>query len=178
LPGGRLGPELREACGIYPEEIDFLRPDERVLLEPSEWVRGDAVRRCDLVRTDSAEVMINYQSEFYAGYAALTRKEYGEGAFWYCGCGLEAQGYDRLYERLCAMAGVSGALDTTSSSVVIRERRSEDTRFVFILNLTQIPNKVSVGAGWVSALTGESISDEVVVDAYDVVILSQPIEGR
>ena len=178
LPGGRLGPELRQACGIYPEEIDFLRPDERVLLEPSEWVRGDAVKRCDLVRTDGAEVMITYQSDFYAGYPALTRKEYGQGAFWYCACGLEAQGYDRLYARLCEIAGVSGPLKTESTSLVIRERRSEETRFVFVLNLTQTPNKISVGAGWVSALTGESISDEVVVGANDVLILSQPIEGR
>ena len=173
LPEGRLGPKLRQLCGIRPREIDFLRRDEVVALEPSEWTEGSARHRCDIVDVSDAEILLRYAGEFYNGRPALTRRATGKGAFWYCAAGLEPRGYERLYERITEVAAVRTLPVKADDGIFLRERVTGDQRFIFALNPSDAPQTLTLGPGWTSVLTGAQLPKSVAIEPYDLVVATR-----
>ena len=69
---------LRELLGIRTEEIDV---SPAYVHNQISWQGKDyAIRElCALVHVETAEVLGVYEKDFYAGYPALTKNNYGEG---------------------------------------------------------------------------------------------------
>lgn len=87
---------------------------------------------CDIIETDTARVLAQYDSDFYAGSPAVTLNRYGKGEVYYLG----TFGERRLYEKLARLAldeqGIEYFPDLPMN-VEVTTRSSEvgSVRFVF-----------------------------------------------
>ena len=130
--GGYPG-AFRELVGSWGEEIDALPPERpvSVRLEDGREVSGSIV--AELIHPVSSRVLASYASDFYAGMAAATVNEAGEGKAYYVGTDLDEAGMDWLADVLVRDSG----LDTveTPHDVEVRVRDYDDgRRLVFVLN--------------------------------------------
>jgi beta-galactosidase len=100
---------------------------------------------CDLLHLDGAQVLATYTGDFFAGRPAVTRNEHGRGAAYYLGTRLDAAGLDLLLTRVTKEAGVKPAL-RVPAGVEATVRESGKAKFLFLLNHTDKPVKISLGA--------------------------------
>ncbi|AIW40680.1 MULTISPECIES: beta-galactosidase [Paenibacillus] len=177
--GGFPGP-LRKTLGIWSEEIDGLHDHDRNHILPVEGneldLQGEyeAVELCDLIHTESAEVLAVYGSDFYAGRPALTVNRLGEGKAYYIASRNTGLFHSHFYRSLIDDAGISKALNVKLPHGVNTAIRTDGVHdYIFILNFTHEPQKITLdGRTYVDMLENHAIEDgSVQLDAYAVKVL-------
>ncbi|MGG4206447.1 beta-galactosidase [Paenibacillus jamilae] len=177
--GGFPGP-LRKTLGIWSEEIDGLHDHDRNHILPVEGneldLQGEyeAVELCDLIHTESAEVLAVYGSDFYAGRPALTVNRLGEGKAYYIASRNTGLFHSHFYRSLIDDAGISKALNVKLPHGVNTAIRTDGVHdYIFILNFTHEPQKITLdGRTYVDMLENHEIEDgSVQLDAYAVKVL-------
>lgn len=117
---------LKEVLGIRTEEIDAPGGycENRVLY------RGDSYRitgLCGLVHAEGAEVLAEYEKDFYAGYPALTKNRYGKGEAYYIASMNEERFLRKLYEEILESRGIGCGIWTTPvKGVTVNARMRQD----------------------------------------------------
>jgi len=162
FPGGVPGP-LRSLLGIWIEESDGLYPGERNRLVMERGNRLGlhgtymVIRRCDLIRVESAEVLGFYGEDFYNGRPALTMNEFGRGSALFIGADVEDRFHTGLYRALAGMLDLPSATGgTLPEGVGARIRTDGSTDYLFVLNFTNMRKTVRMAGGpWKSALNGK-----------------------
>ncbi|MBO5503432.1 MAG: beta-galactosidase trimerization domain-containing protein, partial [Lachnospiraceae bacterium] len=143
--GGYPGP-LRDILGIWVEETDALpREAENHFSWDGKRYPGKLV--CDLLHTEGAEAVSDYEEDFYAGMPALTQNRFGEGQAWYVATASDGEFYDAFVKRICEEAGVQpalGSLGDAWNDVEATAREIENTRYLFILNHANEPRCVTL----------------------------------
>ena len=84
---------LEELLGIRTEEMDAA-PDHRVnsiSFEGKSYKTGCLREISHVIPGEGAEVLASYESDYYAGCPALTRKSYGSGRAYYLACETEGR---------------------------------------------------------------------------------------
>ncbi|MDH2330568.1 beta-galactosidase [Paenibacillus polymyxa] len=177
--GGFPGP-LRKTLGIWSEEIDGLHDHDRNHILPVEGneldLQGEyeAVELCDLIHTESAEVLAVYGSDFYAGRPALTVNRLGEGKAYYIASRNTGLFHSHFYRSLIDDAGISKALNVKLPHGVNTAIRTDGVHdYIFILNFTHEPQKITLdGRTYVDMLENHAIEDgSVQLDTYAVKVL-------
>jgi beta-galactosidase len=144
--GGFPGP-LKEALGIWAEELDSLYPQDSNALV---WKgRSYGVRDfCELVHLRGAEAQGVYGGDFYEGRPALTVNSYGKGRAWYIAARTEQAFLDDFYGSLVQELGIGRALEADLPEGVTAQVRSDGKkRFVFIMNFTPEEKTVKTKKG-------------------------------
>jgi beta-galactosidase len=175
---GFPGP-LRQVLGIWAEEIDTLYPTDSNLLVPAAQNRlkltsSYAIRElCELIHAESAQVLATYGADFYAGYPALTRNEFGKGAAYYIAARTDQPFLDDFYRALTEDMGIqSGIATTLPEGVSISQRSDGKRRFVFVMNFTNAPTTVHLDAQpYSDVITGDKASQTLELSPYGVRIL-------
>jgi len=80
-----------------------------------------------------AEAVASHVDGPAAGLPAVTRRQVGTGTAWYVATRLDADGTDRLVERVVAESGVE-RLPGASSLVEVVRRVGEDASWLFVIN--------------------------------------------
>lgn len=136
---------LMEVCGIRCKEIDALYDDETNAGVP---VANGSVtfskeytcqNLCALIATDTAETLLTYKNDFYAGMSALTKNKYGAGISYYICADFEQRFYDDFYKNIVAGAGVKVPFEEIPPCVEVTTRENETERFMFIQNFKNKP---------------------------------------
>ena len=172
--GGFPGP-LKKVLGIWMEETDFPRPDERNTVTFSANGREHEVAHiCEVIHAEGAEVMATFGRDYYAGQPAVTRNKFGKGEAWYVGA---AQPVDTIsllediYEQILSSSarGIVPTLPRTKlpPGVTAQIRENENGRFVFVMNFNNTPVKVEMPDNH-ELLTGSPLPD---LPAYGYSIL-------
>ncbi|MFC6419786.1 beta-galactosidase [Sanguibacter inulinus] len=115
------------------QEADVVNP---VVLDDGQ---GDAVEvgstlLFELVLPQGAEVVGLYTRDFYAGTAAVTRNEVGEGEAWYVGAGLDAEGVAWVMRRVLDRHGLVGPLADVPDVEVATRYQDDGSRVTFVIN--------------------------------------------
>lgn len=87
---------------------------------------------CDILDSQKAEVLANYDENFYQGNAAITQNEYGKGIAYYAGTVLNRRGmiaFARLIARNAGIEYVNGLPIGVERTV--REKNNEKWTFLF-----------------------------------------------
>ena len=136
--GGYPG-KLRELTGIWVEEIDALSKEERnSFLYKGEKYPAELL--CDIIHTEGAETLSEYQEDFYKNTPVVTKNPYGRGKVYYIGTRSNKAFYSRIIEDICLEKGIPAALNGVPQEkylkldVEITERESNEFRYVFVLN--------------------------------------------
>ena len=168
--GGYPGP-LRELAGIWVEEIDALAPEQTNRIQFITGEEGTSRLLCDIIHPETAEVLVNYTSNFYAHTPAVTKNAFGKGTVYYIGTELDANSLDRCLEQALEATGVQPILEeATPLEVVLRE--TQEDKFYFIMNFHAESHplpKTFIGA--TDQLTGEVLSEKTVLHMYDTFVI-------
>ncbi len=135
---------LTEVLGLRREEIDALYDwEQNSICQQKEELPGmkdSYVCRnlCELVKPDTAQVLMVYGSDFYAGRPALLRNRFGAGTAYYICGDAEQDFYDDLYRILAREAGLEGILPLeVPPGVEVTMREDEAHSYVFLQNFSE-----------------------------------------
>ncbi|MCQ2508092.1 MAG: beta-galactosidase [Dorea sp.] len=86
----------------------------------------------DLLEVSDAEILYGYGDMFYDSYAAVTRKNQGEGTIYYVGCGLDEATTKDIYGLIMAEAGIAG--EESENGVEISYRGEGENKVRMVMN--------------------------------------------
>lgn len=148
--GGYPG-KLRDILGIWVEEEDALPGD----MHNSFTYRGvtyPASLICDLLHTEGAQSLSEYEQDFYAGMPALTRNVFGKGAAYYAATRSNSEFYRTLVNEICEEAGILPIIDTPDCIEVTR-RNNANGSFLFFLNHDTESHDITLNCSGTDILT-------------------------
>lgn len=168
---------VADLCGITVEDFTRIGPHQQA---PSICWNGECTLTADAfndilhVETDDVEVVATYNedAEYYVGKPVLTRRSCGQGAVYYYGAvfnDFTAQAMIRQLGLTCSLA--QQLTLPKQVELAIREHQ-EGSRIAFLLNYANQPQPIQVHQPMKNLLTGEILSGEVTLAAYDVLLLS------
>ena len=174
--GAYPGP-LRKVLGLWVEETDALRPEvhNTMLLEQA---GADAEYQCgflcDILHTETAEVLGRYGKDFYQGSPCFTVNFYGNGHAYYLATEPEEAFLDEFVGRLCAENGISPLLES-EGSVEICARYNQNGETIFVINHDDnCGGSVKLGADtYQNILTGETLEGTAKLNPRDVMVLKK-----
>lgn len=168
----RPGP-LADLCGIEVSDLAVLSKPFALASQALPLLDdASATILADEIHPAGAEVLAAYASGWRAGLPALTRHAYGKGLVYYLGTVLEGGGVAALLDHLCIQAGIPRGL-ITPPGVRAYTRQGENEELVFLINETEETQQVTLPAGWVNLLSGET-SNEVTLPPVEVIIFRHP----
>lgn len=167
---------LMDVMGLRSTEIDGLYDGESNVAVPAS---GNSLHMtkpyrctnlCDLVKTSSAEILMTYGEDFYAGMPALTCNDYGQGQAYYVCADFEQGFYDELYRKIAAAAGVERVITHIPNGVEVTTRRSEDAEYVFVQNFNREPVEIKLPTSEYQVWMGNY---DGTIDRFGTVILKK-----
>ena len=167
VTGGYPG-KLRDILGIWVEEQDALPSDAKNGFIWNE-THYPATLLCDLLHTEGAEKLAEYQSDFYAGMPVLTRNVFGEGIAYYVATRSSHEFYHDFIKMVCGNAGVKPVFEEMDGlEVCVRETDSE--RYLFFLNHNPETISLQLPVEGLALLEGRSYAcgEEMVLPAKGV----------
>ncbi|WP_270165847.1 beta-galactosidase [Paenibacillus sp. SYP-B4298] len=175
---GSPGP-LKKVLGIWAEEIDTLYPAESRELVMTGGARYEAKDYVELIHLETAEALASFTSDFYKDKPALTVNRLGEGKAFYIASRNETSFQDDLYERLLDELQIGAPFPVQAGKgVSVQVRTDGKTDYVFVMNFTE--EQQTVGwpgrSGLANLLTGEHVGEQLELEPYGAVVLSQSRE--
>ena len=152
---------LMDVMGLRSMEIDGLYDWEQNAAVP---VAGNdmnltksytCTNLCDLVKLSTAEALMTYADDFYAGMPALTRNTFGKGQAYYVCADFEQSFYDELYRKIVKEAGIERVIKHIPEGVEVSTRKAADTEYIFIQNFNRQPVEMNLPVFEYSIFMGE-----------------------
>jgi beta-galactosidase len=125
----------------------------------------------DEIIPTTALTIATYDDCWLSGKPAITVNRFGKGKVVYVGTVLTDDTLRAFVQWLCRLTGVSAVLQTPDG-LRAYERRSDQTRLLFLLNFTDGPQPVALGEEWSDAFTGEPTS-KVTIPPIDLRLLAR-----
>ncbi len=151
--GGFPGGGLRELCGVWAEEVDYLYEGASQKLSMNEGNSLGLIgnyetgRVCEVLHAEGAEVLAAVTSDYYAGHPVLTRNRVGNGSVYYLGTPPDEDFLGAFMAALMRECGIEPVLQTTLPEGVSAQVRTDGTTdFVFIQNFSKRPRKLVLDA--------------------------------
>ncbi len=170
--GGFPGAGLQKVFGIWNEEIDTLYPEERNTVRTPDGERVEAKDYCELIHAEGAEVLAQYDSDFYKGRPAATVNRYGQGLAYYVAFRDTGAFTDKSVERALADAGVTSDFDGVLPAGVTAHFRTDGAKtYVFLQNFNVTPQTVETAVNWTDFETKEPVTAQIALSPRQTVIL-------
>ena len=170
---------LEDVLGIRTEEIDA----PGGYCENSVRYHGTDHRitgLCGLIHAKGAEVLAEYQNDFYKGYPALTRNVYGDGEAYYIASINEGSFLKELYGQVLWERGLECGLQVRLAEGVTvneRSRAAEDggqsEKIWFLQNFNREPVSVELLARYENVETGELLNGTIELPPFACVVLME-----
>jgi beta-galactosidase len=124
----------------------------------------------DILQPAGAEVLGTYTTGAHAGKAAVTANNFGKGKAIYIGGDLDVVSLSRVLQWFVGSAGVQRPLDVPRG-VELTVRTGGGKQWIFRLNHTADAQTVGLEKSFTDALSKETLSGKISLDAYGVRIL-------
>ncbi len=170
---------LEDVLGIRTEEIDA----PGGYCENSVRYHGTDHRitgLCGLIHAKGAEVLAEYQNDFYKGYPALTRNVFGDGEAYYIASINEGSFLKELYGQVLWERGLECGLQVRLAEgvpVKERSRAAEDggqsEKIWFLQNFNREPVSVELLARYENVETGELLNGTIELPPFACVVLME-----
>ncbi len=172
LPGllrSLVGAKVIEYDSLYgstQSQVQLNLPARETQVLPSEiW--------CDVLEPEGAQVLASYTTGHYAGSAAITRNRVGRGQVILIG----TAGEDLEHEVLAWLAEQLELHSQVAApkGVEMVERRTNDERFLFVLNHTPEPQRIRLPAKGVNYSDQSADDGFMTLEPFGVQVLHQKI---
>jgi beta-galactosidase len=162
---------FREMLGLRVEEFDPYAAGQTNRLKTAEGSFS-----CDLwsdiINLEGAEALATFESDFYAGKAAVTCHQYGQGISYYLGTRPEAAYMEHLLSQICDEAGITTPFSTPAGVELVR-RENDERAYLFLLNHNGTPVEIEVGNGKRDLITGQVSNGTIKLGAYGAAVLEE-----
>ena len=176
--GGFPGP-LREVTGIWAEEIDTLKADDKngLCLQNGNVLGLDGCYKvdtyCELVHTETAKTMAAYESDFYAGMPVLTVNSFGKGESWHLAAHADDAFLRDFYKKMAEKLSLKKALVADlPEGVTAQLRTNGHESFVFLMNFSEEVKCVEVQSTMKDVLSGKTEGKTIELPVYEVKVLT------
>ncbi len=141
---------LMDVFGLRSTEIDGLYDGEENSAAP---VKGNSLgldrtytcrNLCELVKTSGAEVLMEYEKDFYQGLPVLTRHAFGKGKAFYVCADMEQAFYTDVLTRIIKQENVSTPMEQIPDGIEVSTRESSEYLYTFVQNFNHEPVSVSL----------------------------------
>jgi len=168
---GAVPYNLTDVFGLRREEIDGLQDGETNSMN---W-KGKTYtlfELCERVIPSTAEVLSVYNEDFYAGEATVTKNSFGEGIAYYIAARIEVDFLIDFYDEIISRAKVKPSVDAVLPyGVTAGQRHGNDKDFIFIQNYNNTKANVTLHENLTDFESGETVSDILTLEGYEVRIL-------
>lgn len=167
--GGYPAP-FREMLGLMVEEYV---PFPQGLTNTIQTMAGDEILVslwADVIRTEGAETLARFGSDYFAGGAAVTSNIFGKGRGVYVGTELPALGKDWLLETACRDVGVTPAMELPVG-VEFTCRTSGSKTWQFFLNHTGLRVVIPIKQRGFDLLSGKPVNTFIELDVNGAVVI-------
>ena len=172
--GGWPGAGLREVFGIWNEEIDTLNPGESNTVKLKDGTVVKAVDYCELIHSEGAEVLAEYDSDFYKGMPAYTVNRYGEGKAYYVAFRDDGSFTKQMINDILDEVGVSSEFDgALKRGVTAHSRTDGENTYVFLENYTPDDFETETAISWIEVDTGKTLTGKFTLSGYGTLILKK-----
>jgi len=158
LPAGKLV----ELLGIEIHEYDCLR--DTTVDVVWDGVKHKCEMWSDIITTKTAKALCSFDSEFYAGYPAVTLNSYGEGLAYYVGTQPGESFAAKIADELIRRHNLE-TFGSTPEAVEIVHRAGDDD-YIFVINHTAETKHVDIPSDWKSYYQGQT--DKIKPFGWDV----------
>lgn len=171
---------LMDVAGLRAEEIDS-RPDNvKNTMIPAERnsLSIQQIYTCsklfDLIKLTTAEALMTYGRDFYAGRSAFSVNNYGKGKAYYVSSCAEDAFYIDVMDRICDRAGVRQYLGDLPENVIASFRENDSARYIFLQNFGENDEDVDIPSDITKIYpTKEKAGRTVTVPGMGTLILRQ-----
>lgn len=173
---GEYPGKLRDVTGVWVEEVDALRPDERnhIVMNgtlPLPKKEYECSFLCDLMHPRTARALATYANDFYAGMPCVTVNDYGKGKAYYIGTEPDETFLSDLMDHICAEAGVQGLFHADQGVEITRRVSGKGTVF-FVINNLHEEAQVDFGTARLTDLLHDTdVTGSVTIAPRDVMVL-------
>lgn len=171
--GGYPAP-FRSLLGLWVEEFNPYLPGQfnHILSEGASQASYKCDLWSDIIHLEGAEPLFVYESDFYAGRAAVTRHAFGEGFSYYLGTRPEPPLMEGLLEEVCRQAGLDWAACQMPEGVEVTRREGENGVYTIFINHTSRAVEITVPEIGAELLTGKPLNNPTLkLEPYGVAII-------
>ncbi len=150
ITGGYPG-RLRDILGIWVEESDAL-PEymaNQFIYDGQEY---EAKILCDIIHSEGAEILAEYQKDFYQGTPVITCNSFGKGQAYYVGTHSGAEFYRKFLGDICKKNQILPAAKTPDGVEAVRRARGKE-QYLFLLNHNEEAAEIKLPEPAVELLT-------------------------
>ncbi|MDR2730493.1 MAG: beta-galactosidase [Treponema sp.] len=171
--------ELRSMCGLWVEETDALpfgKTNGFIIKDGPLAGIWKAELLCDIIHPEGAQVVANYESDFYAGTPVLCRNSFGKGQVWYFGARPETALAEKFTAMICGECGIEPVLAPQDGIEAVR-RVKDGKEFIFILNHGAGASEVTIPFAARDLLSGRDFraGERYALPAAEVMILEKQL---
>lgn len=151
ITGGYPG-RLRDILGVWVEESDAL-PEHMANEFIYKGRSFEARILCDIIHSEGAEVLAEYQKDFYQGTPVLTCNYLGEGRAYYVGTHSGAEFYQKFLGDICRNHKILPAAETPEGVEAVKRVREKE-QYLFLLNHKEETKEIKVPETAEELITG------------------------
>ncbi|MDB1940529.1 beta-galactosidase [Clostridium tertium] len=170
--GGFPG-KLMDVFGLRSEEVDALYDYEvnEIRVKKDNKIYK-CTHICDLIHASEAEVLAEYNSDFYKGMPALTKNSYGNGNAYYIASRMDGEFNKDFLSKLISNIGIKRNLGVELPfGVTITKREDDLNEYLFIQNYSDEKREINLEEYCLKdIINNNKISNKILLNPYDVVI--------
>ena len=156
-----LGLEVEEYCPYSETQTNSIRTTDGNQFECTFWA--------DVIHTKNAKALAAFESDYYAGNAAISHNQFGKGNSFYVGTFPNAAGMEWILELVCKTAGVQPV--KLPAGVELLRRTNGNSEFVFVLNYSSQKATVPFDGSGINLLTNNKVNGSIELDPTGVAIV-------
>jgi beta-galactosidase len=166
--GGYPAP-FREMLGLTVEEFSPYSETQTNSICTTDGRQFQCTFWGDVIHINSAKTLATFENDYYAGNAAVTKNQFGNGNAFYVGTLLDNNGMSWLTESVCKMAGVQPT--NVPTGVELLRRTNGKSEFVFALNYSDQKTTVPLEGSGIDLLTGNKVNNTIELEPKGVAIV-------
>lgn len=163
-----MGLRSTEIDGLFDWESNTGIPEQNNCLNLTK--NYSCTNLCELVNPSTAETLMTYGDDFYAGMPALTKNNFGAGKAYHVCADFEQAFYDEFYAKLVKEAGVTLVLSDIPDGVLVNTRENENGLFVFVQNFNPKEVEIALPLTDYKVIVGEYNGK---IQGFDTVVLKK-----
>ncbi|WP_167958471.1 beta-galactosidase [Anaerosporobacter faecicola] len=167
-----LGLRSMELDALYDQESNYGIATDEYWAEKKQY---ECRNFCDLICTDTAETLLMYEKDFYAGYPAFVRNQYGNGKTYYICADFEQDFYDDLCRELVKEKQLNEFVYGLPDGIEVTTRETDTHRYLFVQNFGREAIRMELPDTTYSVLLG-GWND--LIEPYDTKVLVKKLIGE
>ena len=165
--GGFPAGILKDVFGIWCEETDSL-PEGIKNTATFNHKIYDINHVCDIIHSTGADVLGEYQGDFYAGMPAVTKNQYGKGTAYYAAFRNDKDFADDFCGYLIEKTGIAADSEISVQEGIAVRKRGD---LIFILNFSDSEKTVTLDKEYRDIIHDTTISGNITLPVCGYLVL-------